>query len=233
MKFRTATTAGLLMVGFGSASLAIPPCVERPTPPPCCADGRCMPNPMTFGWYETRWRRWPLENVQEPPKGPAGELQLKNEIPRFESPPAEEEDRKAPPPTVSHDESGAARIAPGGAQTPGGQSGAEGRGAPPTTPIRENEPPTAPRRTLPPYDPQNPGATPGMRPLNNTGPTGELDPPPSLPFGPQLTREPAPVREANRGPALQPPRPVRPANAAATSDDPPPALPGTFATLSN
>jgi hypothetical protein len=91
----------------------------------------------------------------------------------------------------------------------------------------ETTEPTSPRRTLPPYEP-------GGNRQNNTGPTGEYDPPPTLPFGPGPILNASPVREANRLPAL-PPRADQesPAEKANSSDDPPPALPSTLANLSN
>ena len=101
MRFKKRTTAGLLLLSLGGSSFAAaPPCPDRPTPPPCCADGRCYPNPLTFGVYETRWRRWPVEVAALGPDGQPGTLPAAtDDIPRFEAPPAEEEDQKAPPPT--------------------------------------------------------------------------------------------------------------------------------------
>ena len=97
MKFKNATAAGLLLIGFGGEALATPPhCVDRPTPPPCCADGQCIANPLTYGVYPTRWRRWPLEYaapMQPGQLGPSAQ-QLGEDIENFELPPASEEDRK-------------------------------------------------------------------------------------------------------------------------------------------
>ncbi len=232
MKFKKATTAGLLLVGLGNASLAVPPPLDRPTPPPHCADGRCYPNPFTFGVYETRWRRWPVESFDPNAVEKFDPRKLQNHVPPFDAPPTEEEDRKAPPPTVSQDESG--ELAPSTGGTPYASPGTEGN-PPPTTPLRQpGEPtePVGPRRTLPPYEPQ----TPGARSLNR--PTGEFDPPPALPFGPAPIQVAAPVGEANRAPVIPAAQPVRATNAQSrnvipSSDDPPPALPGTLVTLSN
>ena len=101
MTFKKATATSLLLIGFGTTSLAAPPPLDRPTPPPCCADGRCYPNPLTFGWYETRWRRWPVECMEPIPAGQQipGTQPIEG-IPTFEPPTPEEEDRKAPPPTA-------------------------------------------------------------------------------------------------------------------------------------
>src|SRR4029079_1592927 len=99
MKFAKAATAGILAVGLSNVSWALPPCPDRPTPPPCCADGRGITSPATIGYYDTHWRPWPIQNPG-PGTPKTGEQQLQNAVPRFEAPPAEEEDRKAPPPTT-------------------------------------------------------------------------------------------------------------------------------------
>lgn len=230
MKFKLASAAGLLLVGFGNASWAVPP-LDRPTPPPCSADGRCYANPSTFGVYETRWRRWPVESIDPNAVEKFNPRQLQNQVPPFDAPPAEEEDRKAPPPTISREES-AAGASPSG--TSNASPGTEGS-TPPTTPLRQpgdQTEPVGPRRTLPPYEPQ----VPGTRSLDS--PTGEFDPPPALPFGPAPIQQAGPVREARRAPAIPAAPPARATNAKSrklhpSSDDPPPSLPGTLATLSN
>jgi hypothetical protein len=228
MKFAKTATAGVLFFGLSNVSSALPPCPDRPTPPPCCADGHGFSRSETFGVYDTRWRQWPVQNLGAGAPQ-TGEQQLQNAVPRFEVPSAEEEDRKAPPPTTPP-EAPPSRVPAG---TNNAQPGSETKTAPNAPAARqpgETTEPAGPRRTLPPYEPQSPG---GARP-NSTGPTGEYDPPPSLPYGPGAIRKASPVREANRIPAL-PPRLERPNQAAKsnTSDDPPPALPGTLANLAN
>ena len=232
MKFKIAMTAGLLWVGFGNASLAVPP-LDRPTPPPCSADGRCYSNPSTYGVYETRWRRWPVESIDPNAVEKFNPRQLQNQVPPFDAPPAEEEDRKAPPPTITREEPGAEATSTGNA--PNASPGSEGN-TPPTTPLRQPGDPTdpvgRPRGPLPQYEPQ----APRTRSLDS--PTGEFDPPPALPFGPAPIQTAGPVREARRAPAIPAAQPLRATNAKSrnarpSSDDPPPALPGTLATVAN
>jgi hypothetical protein len=228
MKFPKTATAGVLFFGLSNVSSALPPCPDRPTPPPCCADGHGYSRPETFGVYETRWRPWPIQNLGLG-KPQTGEQQLQNAVPRFEAPPAEEEDRKAPPPTTPP-EAPPSRVPAGTNNTP---PGSETKTAPNAPTGRQPGDTTEPasRRTLPPYEPQAPG---GNHPANSTGPTGEYDPPPTFPFGPGSIQHESPAREANRLPAL-PPRPERQTSSAKSNsgDDPPPALPSTLAKLSN
>jgi hypothetical protein len=232
--FKKATATGLLLIGFGSDVLAAPPaCVDRPTPPPCCADGYCYPNPLTFGVYPTRWRRWPVEHL-EPSRageyGPSGQP-LGDDIPNFELPEAKDEDLRAPPPTAPREEP--LRTAPQDSP-PGPNSG-----APPTpntpqplqlAPPTESREPGAIRRTLEPYEPKTPA--PNTLNLNDTGPTGDFDPPPALPFGPRLTGEATPLRGVQKMPGM-PVRQPAPTRSAAPSDDPPPSLPGVLANWSH
>lgn len=232
MKFKKATATGLLLVGLGNTSLAAPPPLDRPTPPPCCADGRCYANPLTFGVYETRWRRWPIESMEPTRGGPTLPIQPQADIPSFQAPPAEEEDRKAPPPTMPREEpvktpTSEPQQEPGG---PGGQSEPEGSGpaaAPTTTPGEPNDQ-NGLRRTLPPLEPQSPAT----QPFNINGPTSESDPPPALPFGPRSISAPPQIREARQAPAIPVRRPA-PTTSAVPTDDPPPGLPTSLAALSN
>jgi hypothetical protein len=229
MKFPKTATAGVLFFGLGNVSSALPPCPDRPTPPPCCADGHGYSRSETFGVYETHWRPWPIQNLG-PGKPQTGEQQLQNIVPRFESPSAEEEDRKAPPPTTPP-EAPPSRIPTGTNNTTPGSETKTAPNAPGARQPGDTTEPAGQRRTLPPYEPQSPG---GNRPTGGTGPTGEVDPPPALPFGPGSIQHGSPVREANRLPAL-PTRSERPFSGANSnpSDDPPPALPNTLAKLSN
>jgi hypothetical protein len=236
MKFSQRAAAGLIVLGFVSIAAAVPP-LDRPTPPPCCADGHCFANSVTYGWYETRWRRWPCEcaapaaGSQVAPTGqPSGEL------PAFDVPPAEEEDRRAPLPTAPRGEEQMQRVPLNGAAGPGGQSSPgqappPGATQPPLGPLGPLMQPgsesSGPRRgSLPAYEPQ--GA--GSRSINATpnGPSSELDPPPALPFGPRPIVQPTPIREANQRPAA-PVRQALPAPAVGPSDDPPPGLPASLA----
>jgi hypothetical protein len=227
MRFFKSTTVGVFFLGLGGAALAVPPCPDRPTPPPCCADGHGYSRPETFGVYETRWRPWPIQNAG-PGAPQTGEEALKGLLPRADLPPAEEEDRKAPPPSTPREEPPARVPAATNNATPGSET-RTAPNAPMTRPAGEGpaERPAGPRQPLPPYEPQSPGG----RSATGNGGTGESDPPPSLPFGPGPIRSASTAREANRTSIS--PSPVRssttaPAN---SSDDPPPALPGTLANL--
>src|SRR6476661_8363210 len=104
------------------SSLAVPPVIERPTPPPCCADGQCFASPMTYGYYDTRWRRWPLESLaQASAQKPAALTPaLQKDVAPFVVPPAEQEDRKAPPPSVPAGEQTPAGTTSGAPRAPGG-----------------------------------------------------------------------------------------------------------------
>lgn len=245
MKLKHAIAAGSLLLGLSGTSLgqgpSCAPCIDRPTPPPCCADGKCFASPL-YGYYPTRWRTWPVEPVSPTSNQQFNPEKVQQEVPPFVLPPAVEEDRKAPPPTTPREETNAGSRAPsaGGpnATTPAGEGGPAGPSGSngPTTPIRppaDNEP-TGPRRTLPPYTPQS---NPGGSSLNGRSPTGEVDPPPALPFGPipMQTAQPAHVPPGipvapSAAPKLVPPQAT---GVNLKSDDPPPALPGTLAGLGN
>ena len=81
--------------GVSCAFAATPLPIDRPTPPPCAADGTCYPNKGSFGWYQCRWRKWPGEELQPTPAGvqptPA-EVQKGTDLNPFEAPSAEHED---------------------------------------------------------------------------------------------------------------------------------------------
>jgi hypothetical protein len=236
MKFSQYAAAALIVLGFVTMAAAVPP-LDRPTPPPCCADGHCFANSVTYGWYETRWRRWPCEcaapvgGTQVAPTGqPSGEL------PAFDVPPAEEEDRRAPLPTAPRGEDTSFRgPATNGTSRPGAQPPAGAPAGPNTTqpplgplgPLMPSGNESAPRReSLPAYEPR--GA--GSESIHSTppGPSSELDPPPALPFGPRPLVQPTPIREANQRPAA-PVRQALPARGVGPSDDPPPGLPASLA----
>jgi hypothetical protein len=220
MNFKRVIAASVLASFAGAAVVAIagPPPLDRPSPPACCADGVCYPNPGTFGVYRTRWRRGPGEELEPIPAAtpPGGQVP---EAPPFEPIQKEDEDRAAPPPTKAaerareEEEEGAAPPAgeqPGGlpvmppAGLPQLPSG-EGRPEVPTMEMPWDLPATPPTETTP-------------------GPTGDLDPPPAPPFAtPALVNGPA-IRAAER-PAPQPePRRTTPV-IQPRGNDPPPAFP--------
>lgn len=233
MILRKATTMGLLLIGISSPAVAVSPCVERPTPPPCCADGHCYASPATWGWYETRWRPWPHENVEPAAASQPRPSGSEKAVPAFETPPAEEEDRRAPPPTAPitpHEETTGNAPAKGDQTAP---AGPEGRTPPPLVPPRpggESTEPAGPRRILPPY------SAPTTRPQTGTGPTSDADPPPALPFGPgpaMLPEKSAAMPPVRRLPAIPATLPKLAVGVNSTGDDPPPALPSILANASN
>jgi hypothetical protein len=203
-------------------ALAGPP-LDRPSPPPLCADGICRPNPTTFGWYQTRWRRWPTVALEPTAAEPAVRTP---ELPSHELPPKEEEDRAAPKPTEASRSEG----------DTDGERPTEGRETPrPTTlappgsgldlplPSDERAPSTMPFDQL-----ESPTTRPQTVPLNDGLPTGDIDPPPAPPFGsPSFANGPV-VRKDLR-PAARPVRRLTPATSRAREHDPPPALPITLA----
>ena len=69
----------VLTLIYGDAFAAGPPPIDRPSPPACCADGMCYPNPTTWGFYGTRWRRWPTTQLEPTPADaqPPGTRRLK------------------------------------------------------------------------------------------------------------------------------------------------------------
>src|SRR6185369_2842909 len=90
-----------------------------------CADGQCFANPLTSGYYPTRWRRWPLEYAETTPVSKLAPLpeSLKQEVNPFEAPEPKDEDRRAPEPSVprAEEETSGARPAgrPAGTTGPG------------------------------------------------------------------------------------------------------------------
>src|SRR6476646_2418479 len=108
------------------SSIAVQPqCIERPSPPPCCADGQCFASPLTYGYYDTRWRRWPLESLAQAAPGKPGALSapLQQEVAPFVVPPPEQEDRRAPPPSVPSGEQAPAGATGGTPRAPGAPGG--------------------------------------------------------------------------------------------------------------
>ena len=219
MKLVKTITAGLFTACIvGEAAIAAHPPLDRPTPPPCCADGICYPNAPTWGWYGTRWRRWPMEELQPTPAATTPADKLGPDIQPYETPPAEEEDRRAPPPTKPAAEEGAE----GGAEAPGTAplapppgGGSESPSTAPLTPA-----PAAPSIVPPPTK---------MPWENGDEPTGDWDPPPAPPTTTTVTIDRAPAaRTPNR---FEPAQPNRPAvwPRAVPNNDPPPTLPVALA----
>ena len=234
MKFKKATTAGLLLVGLGSTSLAIPP--------PC---GSADAAALLRGWAllsriqrrtagttraggAGRWRAWSRMSAGTSRSAATAD----SEIPTVRRPTAKDEDRKAPPPTTpTRKNSSCARSRPA-MRPPDRARGSGGTATAPAMPMLPPGDPTS-QSSAAAVCPQN--RSPSRTALNSTGPTSDLDPPPSLPFGPQQLQfaQPTSPRSTASGPAMPAARPARDVGTVRRSDDPPPALPGTLATLSN
>ena len=69
------TSGGLAVLLAGTAAA-----VSNCGPAPCAADGTCLPNRPSWGWYNTRWRAWPGEQPGLPPT-PAGGAKGEDESP--------------------------------------------------------------------------------------------------------------------------------------------------------
>lgn len=225
------TLIGTSLAAFGCASFAVggsPLHVDRPTPPPCAADGTCYPNENTWGWYPCHWRQWPGEVLAPTPagaqptpaEGPGGQLKP------YETPSPEQEDAQAPPSTKT---SAAPEAVPA---APPAEGGAPARtsaapGAPPepvrppqTTPATPHTTPNYPTPNYPTPNRPTPGASSGARPS-----TTDNDPPPSLPWQVSSSRRRAAMADAAPRTDVQqhPTAPHQPAG-----NDPPPSLPSVF-----
>lgn len=240
MKVTRTIATGVLLGLISHTALAVAPNgIQRPTPPPCAADGQCLASPTTFGYYDTRWRRWPQETMAKASKAKAAVATPSQEdVSPFVPPPMEQEDRKAPPPSVPTGEaptqpgSSGAQSFPSGPGAPTGQQGGQqstGHGfpmQPQTTPMTPPQgPPGQPTQpnTAPTYR-----SVPSTSPLNRSGtsPMGEADPPPSLPFGPTLVSPgQAPREVSQQRPVVVPAAGPAASPAASPSHDPPPPLP--------
>jgi hypothetical protein len=138
--------SGALLVGCGSTSLVAaqtPGLIDRPTPPPCAADGTCYPNTKAWGYYPVRWRTWPgSAYASDASKLEPTPADLGPELRPHETPPAELEDKQAPPATTKR----APPQPPGPADEnvegePGPPPGPAG--APPGSPTSDADPPPA------------------------------------------------------------------------------------------
>jgi hypothetical protein len=221
---------------------AVGPGLDRPTPPPCCADGVCFVHSHHHGYFPTRWRVWPGHGLMPAPTAPtlaapAPTVSPAPDVPPYDVPPPEKEDLKAPPPTTSPAEGPpsptpavpAPTTAP--LETLGPREGDGNRTAPflPT--------PFSPTPPLPGPD-IRPPAFPTTPPGGGGEPQGRLDPPPAPPFAMlRSDRRPRPHTPRAIAPVIEEPRAAmstpRMRSAGASSSDPPPAppLPGHAATF--
>ncbi|TWT78499.1 hypothetical protein Pla123a_12910 [Posidoniimonas polymericola] len=161
------------------------PCVDCPTPPPCSAEGGCHPRRETFGYYRTKWGRWPGD--YDEPTGRPGERTV---LPDTLIPKPTEEDRAAPPPSEPKDEGADGQDRGEGAREldlptlppiPGGP-GAQPGPAPNSQPAPGNDGP------------------PGLPPLPGFGPPPGIGAPPSTGVRPQAR----PTRNAHDMPPALP-----------------------------
>ncbi len=110
---------------FGEANAQVRGLIDRPSPPPCAADGTCYPNTESWGYYQAQWRTWPgvaaepATSKLEPTPADLGP-----ELTPHETPPPELEDKQAPPASTKR---------PPQAPPQPAEEGAEGEATPPPT----------------------------------------------------------------------------------------------------
>lgn len=256
---RILTTAGLITWMCGAALAGSPP-LDRPTPPPYCADGHAFASPAIYGVFPTHWRRWPLECGEEPtPTAPSTTKAtplprgLENDVKPYETPTKEQEERRAPAPTAPLTEQNKNEQPPGtgGPGTPSRPQGSTpslpgnvpagvprlGPGYP--TPGLPTPPQTAPNLqpggTTPPTStpPTSPlfKNIPANSPLNRSGAMND-DPPPALPFASPPVAEEAPNRAVQNA-VYTTAAPSATPPAETSSNDPPPAPPVSLASYEN
>jgi hypothetical protein len=243
MKLVKIIRVGALAITTGTPAFAANPPLDRPTPPPCCADGICYPKPDTWGNYQTRWRRWPAEELEPTPaagaKQPGKELPG---VPSYETIPPDLEDRRAPPPTKPRLEAEERPEAPSERPMtpPSGVEPTAPRSGPLSSPPGGllQSPPESPLTPAPstPFSP-GPGTSPLLPPPSNNKmpwengnePTGDWDPPPAPPSATAVSIDRSrPPATPNRFVPAQPVRPTVPTRQT-PNGDPPPALPVALA----
>ncbi len=167
-------------------------------PGPCTVDGICIPNTMTFGYSQPRWRRWPGSAQSDA----AGRRIIPPELAPIEVVRPEEEDVRRPAPVRPQPADEAAGGTPP-QTTPAPPSidfGGPGMLAPPPAPLPGEQPPAA---------------QPAPPPVTSPPPQ---EPPAANPFGN------APDNPFSRVKSQQDEH-VQPVNHAVHGDDPPPLLP--------
>ena len=104
LNMRRIFVAGCFLAGcmwVGRAHAQIPGLIDRPSPPPCAADGTCYPNKEVWGYYPGRWRTWPgVSGLPTPSTLEPTPADLGPELSPHETPRPEVEDRQAPPATT-------------------------------------------------------------------------------------------------------------------------------------
>ncbi|MCA9241221.1 MAG: hypothetical protein KDA37_13520 [Planctomycetales bacterium] len=95
------SATALVLLAAPAALAAHTPCTDCPTACPCAAEGACRPKRDTWGYYQTRWSRWPTDpgdSVTVPAEG-------SSQLPTLVVPPKTEEDRAAPAPSDAEETS--------------------------------------------------------------------------------------------------------------------------------
>lgn len=234
MKIRHVVGASLLAScvsgSAGAAGPGVPGILDRPTPPACCADGICYPKPATWGTYQTRWRRWPGEVLAPTPADAAA--RPNGELPALEPPGPEDEDRRAPPPTLApeaeeQEANGEIRRPP--ATPPSTPSLTPPMETPGTSPLA----PPGGLETTPgtPFEDDPTTDTEDGLPFHSQLRPPSDDPPPAPPFRALKVAEAPRQQKAAPAKAMPSPVPARRADVPSSpgdSDDPPPAFPLTL-----
>lgn len=94
------TTTGCLLALATEASAGHHFGPDRPTPPPCSAEGGCYPKRSEWGYYEGRWRRWPGDYDEAFPTPADGGKSVLDPV---EPIAPELEDQQAPPPSKTEE----------------------------------------------------------------------------------------------------------------------------------
>jgi hypothetical protein len=229
---------GFMLATWGWVSLAegaSPIPLDRPTPPPCAADGTCYPNENTWGWYPCRWRKWPGEELVPTPAGvqPTPADRMGTDLKPYETPTPEQEDAQAPPSTTKKNESGTTSTPEGAQTTPSDEERATSRPSPTSgQPPASNRPsppaPATPYQATPNYPTPNYPTPNRPKPTSSSGVksnTSDADPPPSLPWKMTPPTNRAAMAESIPRTKLQERAAVtRPPSA----NDPPPSIPSVF-----
>ena len=179
--------AGLTLVVICVDALSAPPAGYYPH----CTDGVCYPNKTSFGYYQSRWRKWPFADPGSPPGGPG---KRPEEIP----PPKTGGQEAIRPPGAVGTLADPPPIPPPGLEEPKVPSVLDD-----VTPVppADQPPPKTPEKT-PGGLPTNPipgGATPGIPPVEK-------------PFGPPAGTPTSPIPKSifDTPPAKTNPNPATP-----------------------
>jgi len=188
MRRLTMTSSVPILLACATWSAARPPVpIDRPTPPPCAADGICYPNENEWGFYPGRWRRWPGYELVPTPAEPTPAERLGPDLAPYEVPPAEREDERAPPASTKREAAAPAEESSGGAPASEGLDAPSTPSypsplTPSTEPTTDLDPPPAP-----PFAANSAIRSPAAamrvpaRPRVERSPPG-TDPPPPMPW---------------------------------------------------